>query len=51
MSSFIIGNNLNDLLFHFLDEALFIFNGDEFVIRHIEITTFDIANYRIDASW
>ncbi|XP_064652584.1 protein archease-like [Lineus longissimus] len=37
------------LLFHFLDEALFLMSGDYFICKGIKITEFDLENFRIKA--
>jgi len=44
------GTDLISLLFHFLDEFLFIFNADpNFIARKVEITSFDRTNFRLRA--
>ena len=44
------GDDLEGLLFHFLDEWLFIFSADDFFIRRkIVITEFDMEAFRIKA--
>ncbi|KAL5013602.1 hypothetical protein ScPMuIL_007872 [Solemya velum] len=42
------GDDMQSLLFHFLDEWLFMFSADPFFIpRIVEITDFDVENFRI----
>eukprot|EP00088_Acartia_fossae_P050321 TRINITY_DN5630_c0_g1_i1.p1 TRINITY_DN5630_c0_g1~~TRINITY_DN5630_c0_g1_i1.p1 ORF type:complete len:158 (+),score=29.21 TRINITY_DN5630_c0_g1_i1:58-531(+) len=42
------GDDMEGLLFHFLDEWLFVFSADDFFIpRKIVITEFDAENFRI----
>ncbi|CAD5114657.1 DgyrCDS3707 [Dimorphilus gyrociliatus] len=44
------GDDMESLLFHFLDEFLFIFSCEPyFIIRVVEITKFDTENFKIDA--
>jgi hypothetical protein len=46
-----IGDDLEGLLFHFLDEWLFIFSADDFFIpRKIVITEFDQENFKITST-
>lgn len=42
------GDDLNSLLFHFLDEWLFLFSADPFFIpREVVIDEFDVENFKI----
>ncbi|KAL3889670.1 hypothetical protein ACJMK2_002000 [Sinanodonta woodiana] len=42
------GEDMMSLLFHFLDEWLFVFSADPFFIpRKVEITEFDSVNFKI----
>ncbi|XP_037951019.1 protein archease-like [Teleopsis dalmanni] len=42
------GDDLESLLFHFLDELLFLFSTEPFLIcKKLEITKFDIENFEI----
>eukprot|EP00088_Acartia_fossae_P044363 TRINITY_DN47048_c0_g1_i1.p1 TRINITY_DN47048_c0_g1~~TRINITY_DN47048_c0_g1_i1.p1 ORF type:complete len:158 (+),score=45.97 TRINITY_DN47048_c0_g1_i1:29-502(+) len=42
------GDDMEGLLFHFLDEWLFVFSADDFFIpRKIIITDFDVENFKI----
>ncbi|XP_062520402.1 protein archease-like isoform X1 [Corticium candelabrum] len=44
------GSDLLSLLYHFLDEFLFLFNADPFFIpKEIKITEFDNENFKIKA--
>lgn len=44
------GDDLESLLFHFLDEFLFLFSADPYFIpRRVEITEFDKQSFRIKA--
>ncbi|CAG0893496.1 unnamed protein product [Cyprideis torosa] len=44
------GDDLDGLLFHFLDEWLFLFSAEPFFIpRKVQITSFDRENFRIKA--
>lgn len=42
-------HDLESLLFAFLDECLYIFHTDSFVMKHISIVEFDLENFRIRA--
>lgn len=43
------GDDLEGLLFHFLDELLFLFSAEPFLIcKKVEITKFDINNFSIE---
>lgn len=45
------GDDLESLLFHFLDEFLFVFSAEPFFIaRKVVITAFDMENFRIKAT-
>lgn len=42
------GHDMESLLFHFLDELLFIFSADPFLIaKKVKITEFDTTNFKI----
>ncbi|KFG99611.1 archease family protein [Toxoplasma gondii VAND] len=41
------GRDLEDLLFHFLDELLFLYGSDYFVARKVSVTELDSANGRL----
>ncbi|ESN95185.1 hypothetical protein HELRODRAFT_155224 [Helobdella robusta] len=44
------GDDMQSLLFHFLDEFLFLFSAEPFFIaRRVEIKTFDRENFKIEA--
>jgi SHS2 domain-containing protein len=44
------GDDLMSLLFHFLDEFLFVFSAEPFFIaRKVKITEFDLENFHISA--
>ena len=46
-----LGDDLEGLLFHFLDEWLFVFSADDFFIpRKIVITEFDEENFKIKST-
>ncbi|CAD6992071.1 protein archease-like [Ceratitis capitata] len=43
------GDDIEGLLFHFLDELLFLFSAEPFLIcKKLEITKFDLENYEIE---
>mmetsp|Transcript_33978 Transcript_33978/g.95639 ORF Transcript_33978/g.95639 Transcript_33978/m.95639 type:complete len:147 (+) Transcript_33978:130-570(+) len=42
-------HDLDSLLYTFLDEVLFHFNGDYFVCKRVEITSMDLNKHRITA--
>lgn len=43
------GDDVEGLLFHFLDELLFLFSAEPFLIcRRLEITKFDLENFEIE---
>ena len=44
------GHDLHSLLYNFLDEWLFQFNGEMFVCRRLAITSFDRDNWKITAT-
>ncbi|XP_072042488.1 protein archease-like [Amphiura filiformis] len=45
------GDDLKSLLFHFLDELLFLFSAEPFFIaREVKITEFDAENFKIKAT-
>jgi SHS2 domain-containing protein len=47
----LVGDDLEGLLFHFLDEWLFVFSADDFFIpRKIIITEFDAENFKIKST-
>ncbi|XP_031840311.1 protein archease [Nomia melanderi] len=44
------GHDMESLLFHFLDELLFIFSAEPFLVaKKVKITEFDRENYKITA--
>ncbi|XP_071105377.1 protein archease-like [Haliotis cracherodii] len=44
------GEDMMSLLFHFLDEFLFLFSAEPYIIpRVVKITEFDVENFRIKA--
>ena len=48
---FCVGDDLEGLLFHFLDEWLFVFSADDFFIpRNIVITEMDTENFKIKST-
>ncbi|XP_055384385.1 protein archease-like [Condylostylus longicornis] len=43
------GDDLENLLFHFLDELLFLFSAEPYLIcKKVDITKFDIENFQIE---
>lgn len=46
----LLGHDLKSLLYAFLDEFLFIFSADYFVIRDVSISKIDLENFKIEAT-
>lgn len=45
----VLGEDLNGLLFNFMNEFHFLYGSDYYICKHIDITNFDKINYRITA--
>lgn len=45
------GTDLPSLLFHFLDELLFLYGADYFIAKRVTISELDRAGFRVRAHW
>eukprot|EP00923_Selenidium_pygospionis_P040430 GHVN01069831.1.p1 GENE.GHVN01069831.1~~GHVN01069831.1.p1 ORF type:complete len:126 (+),score=16.00 GHVN01069831.1:465-842(+) len=44
------GHDINDLLFHFLDELLFLYGSEYFICNVVEITHLEVESFSITAT-
>ncbi|XP_032680233.1 protein archease-like isoform X2 [Odontomachus brunneus] len=44
------GDDLESLLFHFLDELLFMFSAEPYIVAKVKITEFDVQAFKIKAT-